>query len=331
MRERPVLLAPVFKSALADLLSGFLAEKRAAGYRYNAEARALSKIDTLLLCEKATHGEIPRHCLELWLDKCPGEHPVSHQKRVTIVREFARYLVRNDIPAYIPHGDCAPAGSGGFTPRVFTFAEIRSFLDEVDRLKPFRVSRYPLRHLVMPELFRVLYGCGLRLGEARKLRVGDVDLDEGILNIRDTKFGKHRLVPLAPGLTRRLRRYRQRVGVRQNDAYFFAAPDGGPYDPKNLYQFFRNTLSKIGMVHGGRGYGPRIHDLRHSFSVHRLIRWYREGADLTAKVAILATYLGHRNVASTQKYLHLVPELFPEVTKSLEESVGYVVPRRKPS
>jgi len=326
MRERPALLAPVFKSALADLLSGFLAEKRAAGYRYNAEARALSKIDDLLLREKATPDEIPRQCLDLWLSKRPGEHPTSHQKRVTVMRQFARYLVRNDIPTYIPHDGYAPAKSSGFVPRIFTFAEIRSFLNEVDRLEPFRVSRFPLRHLVMPELFRVLYACGLRLGEARKLRVEDVDLDEGILNIRNTKFGKHRLVPLAPGLAQRLRRYRERVGVRQNDAYFFAAPDGGPYDPKTLYHFFRNTLSKIGMVHGGRGYGPRIHDLRHSFSVHRLIQWYREGTDLTVKVPILATYLGHRDIASTQKYLHLVPELFPEVTKSLERSVGHVIP-----
>ena len=329
MREHPELLTPLFKSAFADHLKDFLAEKRAAGYKYNVGVRTLTKIDDLLFYEKVPLGEIPRQWLEPWLCVRLGEHPTCHKNRVTVIRQLALYLVRNDIPTWVPHYSYTPVQSSSFAPRIFTFAEIHNLLNEIDRVKPFQISRFPLRHLVMPELFRVLCGCGLRLGEAIRLRVEDVDLVEGILSIRNTKFGKDRLVPLAPGLMQRLRRYSERVGVRQNDVYFFPAPDGGPYSQVNLHHFFRKMLSRIGISHGGRGHGPRIHDLRHSFSVHRLIQWYREGADLSAKVAILATYLGHRDITSTQKYLHLVPELFPEVTRSLEQFVGHVIPGSK--
>lgn len=328
MREHPELLAPTFKSAFADHLNGFVAEKRAAGHKYNVQVRILTKIDNLLFCEKVPIGEIPRPLLDRWLSVRPGEHPITHRQRVTVVRQFTRYLVRNDIPTYIPHDGYAPVKSSSFAPRIFTFAEIRNLLNEIDRLKPFQVHRFPLRHLVMPELFRILCGCGLRVSEVLKLRVEDVDLVEGILNIRNAKFNKHRLVPVAPGLVQRLRRYSERVGVRQKDAYFFPAPDGGRYEYTALRYLFLKTLSRIGIVHGGRGCGPRIHDLRHSFSVHRLIQWYREGADLSAKIPILATYLGHQDIVSTQKYLHLVPELFPEVTKTLEQFVGHVIPGR---
>ena len=328
MRERPALLTPVFKSAFAEQLSGFLAQKRAAGYKYNHGSKCLCKIDSFLFREKVPLGAIPRETLDSWLRKEPSECSTGHRQRVTAIRQFTRYLVRNDIPTYVPRNDYVPvADSKSFAPRIFTFAEIHNLLNQIDRLEPFRACLSPFGHLVMPELFRVLCGCGLRLSEARTLRVEDVDLAEGILYIRDTKFGKSRLVPLAPSLAQRLRRYSERIDIRPKSPYFFPAPDGGPYCSVNLYRFFREMLPKIGIVHGGRGHGPRIHDFRHTYSIHRLIMWYREGADLLTKIPILATYLGHRDISSTQQYLHLVPELFPEVTKSLEQFVGHVIPR----
>lgn len=329
MREHPTLLTPAFKSQFADLLEGFLAEKRASGYKYNYAIRTLHDIDRALLCEALTPSEIPRELAERWLVRRPGEQPKSHAKRVVVMRQFSKFLVRNGIPAYIPHDGYAPRKPSSFVPRIFTFAEIRDLLDVIDRMGRVPTSRSPLRHLIMPEIFRVLYGCGLRVGEALRLRAKDVDLDEGILNICNTKFGKDRLVPMSPSLVQRLRRYRERTGRRGDNAYFFPARDRGQYHPQTVYYFFRQVLPKIGIVHGGPGYGPRVHDLRHTYAVHRLIRWYREGTVLSAKIPVLATYLGHRHAASTQKYLHLVPELFPEVTKSLETSVGHVIPGRK--
>ncbi len=181
----------------------------------------------------------------------------------------------------------------------------------------------------MPELFRTLYGCGLRISEALKLTMADVNLDEGILVIREGKFRKDRLVPLSPGLSGRLRRYAgalDRTGDREEA--FFPKQDGSHYDKGTIYSIFRRMLLAAGMSHGGRGHGPRLHDLRHTFAVHRLEEWYRQGADLGAKLPVLSVYMGHQSLAVTQRYLRLTPSLFPEVAASVETMVGYVVPRR---
>lgn len=132
-------------------------------------------------------------------------------------------------------------------------------------------------------------------------------------------------------LVRRLRLYEAAIGARPADAFFFPSHRGGPWRSGSVYELFRQLLFRCGIPYGGRGKGPRLHDLRHTFAVHALLRWYREGADLDAKLAMLATYLGHRSVDGTQRYLHLTAELFPEVTARSNASFGDVIPRRAQS
>jgi integrase len=98
-----------------------------------------------------------------------------------------------------------------------------------------------------------------------------------------------------------------------------------------LYRIFRCLLRECGIAHGGRGRGPRLHDIRHSFAVHRLERWYREGIDLSAKLPVLAAYMGHKSIRETQLYLRLTPHLFPDVCARMEQHLGHVIPRRPTS
>jgi integrase len=126
----------------------------------------------------------------------------------------------------------------------------------------------------------------------------------------------------------RLRKYAARLGNRPPDAFFFPAPSGGPYKIWSIYTVFRKLLLECGIAHAGRGKGPRIHDARHAFAVYTLLRWYRDGADLDAKLPLLATYLGHKNLSGTQKYLHLTAELFPEIIAQVNVAFGDVIPRR---
>lgn len=187
-------------------------------------------------------------------------------------------------------------------------------------------ARAPQRHLVMPALFRVLYACGLRVGEALRLRISEVDLEEGVLTIRQGKFRKDRLVPMSPSLHAYLRRYDGQMGHRAADARFFPAPHGGVYSLHAPYMAFRWMLRIAKIPHGGRGRGPRIHDLRHTFAVRRLEAWYREGADLNAKLPVLSTYLGHESMSGTQRYLQLTAELYPDLAKRIEPSFGSFTP-----
>jgi len=155
-----------------------------------------------------------------------------------------------------------------------------------------------------------------------------VDLQQGILTVRDGKFGKDRLVPPGLALVLRLRKYSEHFGARPPVAFFFPSPHGGPMSLRTVYFLFRTLLLQCGIPHAGRGKGLRVHDLRHGFAVHTLLRWYHEGTDLEAKLPILATNLGHRSLAGTHRYLHLTAELFPEITVRTNADFGDVIPGR---
>ena len=115
----------------------------------------------------------------------------------------------------------------------------------------------------MPEVFRLLYGCGFRLGEVLKLRIQDVDLNQGILTIRQGKLGKDRLVPPSLPLVYRLQKYTDYIGKRPTDSFFFPSPKGGAWSLQATYHLFRILLLECGIIHAGRGKGPRIHDIRY--------------------------------------------------------------------
>jgi integrase len=209
---------------------------------------------------------------------------------------------------------------------MLTDEELRKFFQAVDSLEP--TARSPLRHLIMPEVFRLLFGCGFRVREVLKLRVRDVDLQQGIITVRQGKFRKDRLVPPALSLVNRLRKYAAHFENHPPDAIFFPGPGGRPYSLRTIYGLFRQLLLQCGIPHAGRGKGPRIHDARHLFAVRVLRRWYRDGEDLDAKLPLLATYLGHQNLSGTQYYLHFTAELFPEITARADAAFGDVIPRR---
>ena len=315
-----------FQSILATFMDRFLQEKHACGYRYHEPTRILRRLDDFLFQEELRSCELPRSIAQKWLAKRTHENPRTHQQRIMVVRQFSRFLCRLGYSAYVPDSTLAPREQSSFVPRILTHEETRKLLQAVDALQP--TARSPLRHLIMPEVFRLLYGCGFRLGEVLKLRVRDVDLDQGIVTVQQGKFRKDRLVPLALSLVKRLRKYAARLENRPPDQIFFPAPNGGPFSLRTVYGLFRQLLLKCGIAHAGRGKGPRIHDLRHTFAVHTLLRWYRDGEDLDAKLPLLATYLGHQHLSGTQRYLHLTAELFPEITARVEAVFGEVIPRR---
>ena len=321
-----------FESSLAPLMEQFLRDKRAIGHRYEAGAEVLMRFDRFLAQRGTEDAVLPRSIVLEWLAKRPGERPRTQHNRFAIVRQFAQFMCRVGHPAHVPDGIWRVKEDASYRPRIFTHEEVRRLLQEVDRWTPRATS--PLRHLVVPEIFRLLYGCGFRVGEVVNLQVDDVDLNRGVLTVRGGKFGKDRLVPPALPLVERLRAYDTAVsavvGARPGSAFFFPSREGRPYSCGSVYVHFRTLLLRCGIPHGGKGKGPRVHDLRHTFAVHAMLRWYREGADLDAKLPVLATYMGHRSLQGTSRYLHLTAELFPEVAVRVNAAFGDVIPRSAP-
>jgi integrase/recombinase XerD len=315
-----------FQSVLAPLMKKYVQQKRACGYSYREQTRQLRCLDGFLVQERLMDLELPRSLVRKWLAKRPHESGRTQLSRITIARHFSKFLLQAGHSAYVPDALLAARKSGTFAPRLLTDDELEKFLGALNALEPTASS--PSRHLVMPEIFRLLYGCGFRVGEVLKLRVRDVDLHQGIITVRQAKFGKDRLVPPAPSLLNRLRSFADQFGDRPPEAFFFPGPDGGSFALRTVYTIFRQTLMQCGIAHAGRGKGPRIHDFRHLFAVHTLRRWYRNGEDLDAKLPLLATYLGHQDVSGTQYYLHLTAELFPEIAARLDTAFGEVIPRR---
>src|SRR2546427_9456890 len=260
-----------FQSVLAPFMDRFLQEKHTCGYAYHEPIRILHRFDEFLAREVLTTLELPRSVLRKWLENKPYESAATQQHRITIVRQFTKFLLKAGYPAYVPDSTLSVRKST-FVPRMLTAEELRKFFRAVDTLEP--TARSPLRHLVMPEIFRLLYGCGFRVNEVLKLRVRDVDLDQGIITVRQGKFRKDRLVPPALSLVNRLRTYAGYFENRPPDAIFFPAPAGGSFRVWTVYRWFRERLGGGGIPPPGRGKRPRVHDFCHGFSLPTPPRCY---------------------------------------------------------
>ena len=320
---REPLIWPHFKSAWAQLLTDHLQDKRQCGFSYQREAYHLLQLDRLIESRGIEDIALTEDIVIEWLSSTLMRSPSTHRKRVVAIRQLVIYMQRQGFEADLPPLPMSPRKELKSKARIFTASEINDILKAADQL-PY-ISHSPLRHRVVPELFRVLYGCGLRIGEACRLTLSDVDLDGGVLTIKQGKFNRDRIVPIAPGLQHRLQQYVRYLHNTGADDCFFPSPRG-QYVPRSVYSIFRELLEKAGIEHGGRGQGPRLHELRHSFAVHRLESWYRSGEDLNAKLPLLATYLGHKSLVGTQAYLQLTRTIHTDIADKLESLYGFIIP-----
>ena len=219
-----------------------------------------------------------------------------------------------------PLPEPAPRIPRSFEPYIYSRDELQRLLDATEILED---NRSPLQHTTFRTLLLVLYGAGLRPSEGLRLRCCDVDLDERVLAIWDTKFFKSRLVPIGTALAAALGTYhkaRQHLPMPAGTrSAFFASRTGGAITLSRLEKVFVRLREHAGIQSPpGARWQPRLHDMRHAFAVHRLIAWYREGADVQACLPLLSTYLGHVNVSGTQTYLTMTPELLAEASKRFE-------------
>jgi len=313
-----------YPGPLGETIAGFVRHKRALGLRYDAESHQLRKFAEFICAYGCANPQLDRVLVEAWNAKRPREAHATWRGRVNLVRQLALYMARLGVPAYVTPARTIPKGPR-YVPHIYSVNELRAFFAQVDACG--YCSAVPYRQLTMSLLFRLLYGCGLRLSEALHLRLEDIDVAAGVLTIREAKGHKDRLVPLSNALRDRLPTYLSRVHPSADSAeQLLWLAEGRPVSGGNAYKNFRRFLWQAGISHGGWGRGPRIHDFRHTFAVHCLQRWVREGKDLTAYLPLLKTYLGHYAFQDTAYYLRLTADCFPDITSRVEQAVGHVVP-----
>jgi len=300
-------------SPLAAQIQHFINLRRLSGTDYHSQAQLLGYFDRFLLEQELREPRITQETTERYLDSLSHLSPRSRSNRFCVVRQLCQYLARSDPLGYVPEPLKVIPSHGAHQPYIYTHSEIQALLAAASQLPP----AHSLRPHTYQTLLGVLYSTGIRIGEALALNLEHFHSTEQRLYIAEGKFRKARWVPLSPSTCQALERYvRTRVQIRPRspDSPLFLNQRSRRLHHPTVNQTFRNLLRQCG-IHHSKHSGPRIHDLRHTFAVHRLLAWYRDGEDVNARLPWLATYMGHVDIHSTQVYLRATPELIEQVDR----------------
>jgi integrase len=294
-------------------LERYLSMRQGLGYKYQDQARRLRDFVSFMEARKAK--TITTKLAMAWATLPPRSH-VSSARRLIDVRGFARHVASID-----PRTEVPPTGifSQWKRPKPYVYSE-----GEIDALLAAALALPPtdgLRRWTYHHLFGLFAVTGMRLSEAIGLQRDDVDLEQGVLTVRQAKFGKSRLMPLHPTTCAALRSYAERrdrhLGSRCGP-HFFVAEQGGRLLKQYVHRVFWRLSREIGLRRPGDSSAPRVHDLRHSFAIRTLLNWYREGRDVDRSLPALSTYLGHTSVQDTYWYLSAWPDLMQEAVGRLD-------------
>jgi integrase len=303
---------------IAGAVEQFIAHKRAHGRKYHSEARELA----LLVRFAADHhvsclGGLTPALLEDFLASRPRSRPRSFNHLLGVVRGLLDWAVTWQLLEASPLQARRRRVTAARIPFLFDPAQARRLLDAAAALpdSPRAHGRGPAYHAI----FALCYGLGLRTGEACGLRLGDIDTERSLLVVRGGKFGKHRLVPYGPRMARLIgEQAARRAGVAGAQAPLFTFDGQRPVHPGTASQTFHHLVATLDLPVPDGVSPPRLHDLRHSFAVGCLLRWYRAGIDPAARLCQLSTFMGHVEPRSTSVYLTITPQLLDEASRRFE-------------
>jgi len=251
-----------------------------------------------------------------------GTGPITRywHRKYDVLRGLYRYAISRGLVADSPLPTAAPKLPVRFIPYIYTRDELRRLFNSTSS---YRKQHRKLEPHTLRAILLLLYGAGLRVSEALALTLDDVDFADSLITIRDTKFNKTRMVPLGSELNQMMAEYeagrKERHPPQSGAAPFFILRTGGAVPLHLVQQTFKRLreYAEVRRVDGSR-FQPRLHDMRHSFAVHRLISWYQQGADVQKMLPQLSTYLGHVDLTATQIYLTMTPELLHEASARFE-------------
>lgn len=317
---------PIFASALAGVLERYVGMKRALGRQFTSATQALQALDRFLARESCP--DLNADGFDAW---CKAqEHLASGVRRARMleVHAFCVYRRRTEPACFLPDPHVFPPYHQRLRPHIFTESEIARLLNAASGMKSNPST--PLR----PELTRLaivlLFTTGIRRGELLSLTEADYNRKEATLHIRRTKFYKSRLLPVHEGIGDEIERYlkartKLKLPSSATTPLMWNARQGGrAYTGTGISQCIKPLLHQCG-IKAASGLTPRIHDFRHAFAVNALLRWYREGADVDAKLPLLATYLGHGSALSTHHYLHFIEPMRAAASERFAKRYGRLI------
>ena len=305
---------------LGQAIQDYLALRRSLGFKLRDAGICLAKFDAFMQARGAVH--ITTQLALEWAQQSRSAQPSTWAQRLGYVRGFARHHAASDLQTEVPPPGLLPFRPRRARPYLYSDQEIGRLLECALELPSSRGMR-PWTYYCLLGLLSV---AGLRIGEAIRLTLEDVNLQQGVLTVRGTKFGKSRIVPIHPSTQQVLAQYRARrqrfLAGRSASASFFITSRGNRLDLGDIHRTFYQLSRRIGLRAATASHGPRLHDFRHRFAVQTMRRWYRSGEDVERHLPVLSTYLGHVHVADTYWYLSGCPELMGQAVARLEQRWG---------
>jgi len=299
------------QSCLAPQIHSFISLRQLSDTNYQSQARLLEYFDRFLIKEKIHEPRLTQQITESYQHTLSHLTPRVQSNRFSVVRQFCAYLSRTDPLTDVPEPLRRITPQAAHQPYIYSETEVGALLASASHLGP----PNSLRPQTYRTLLGLLYSTGMRIGEALALNLKDFLSAEERLYIAEGKFHKARWVPLSPCTCQALKHYvesRLQIKPRSLDSPLFLNLRGRRLHYATVNQTFHCLLGQCAIAQNKRP-GARLHDLRHTFAVHRLLAWCRDGADVNARLPWLATYMGHVDIASTHVYLHPTAELLDEV------------------
>ncbi len=318
-----------FRSHLGTLMRRHLKLRRALGYLLKNAEYTLRDFDCYLREAHPQARRITRAIVVGYLGTTRSLAPKTRQDRLTSLRQFCRFVFLFDQKTYIPERRLLPPGAVKVVPHIYSDQDLAAMMREAGCFN----ARSALISQTYTTILGLLWVTGLRISEVTKLDLQDVDLHDGILTVRESKFKKSRLVPLHPSTVQVLRRYREqrlRESLETGPAApFFISRRRRRFAQRTLLSTIQ-TLAQRACVRTLHGRTPRVHDFRHTFATRSLAALYQSGQDPLVRLPVLATFLGHASIANTQVYLHPSIDLLAQAGDRFASHAGVRSSRRSP-
>lgn len=309
-----------FQSVFSEEMYLYLNYMVSSGYKEKSYLYHLRKFDRFCI----EHGILQpvftaQHAAE-WIQRKETEASTTHYSRINGIKQFLIYLKCKEYHVFVTRD--ISFKKTDFQPHIYSMDEIKRYFHMVDT---YESSRNRKNAIQFPILFRLLYCCGTRINETLGIRKKDVDLEDGIIKLFETKNNCERYITLSNELADVMRQYAGKCFYLLDDEqYIFNTSNGGRFSGEVIYDCHRLFLQKAGIPFLGGGRGPRIHDWRHTFSVYSFKQMVDSGLDMYVALPILSTYLGHKTIYATEKYVRLTMSLYPYIEERFKDKMDKV-------
>ena len=320
-----------YNSIYAPYFKQFIAMKQAFGFTLLRTEWVFFEFYKFFLDANITQLGITKEQIDQWRATRINDSSSTIYTKYSILSQFCKFMCKIGYDSYIPR---MPVNNSqnSFTPYIFSQQQMATIFNICENLRLYDGHMSTILFIV-PAIIRLLYGTGMRISEALSLRNKDVDVERKIILIKKSKNKKERLSPLSDTLGEVLRQYIQYrnqmpiPNINNENSFFFVSPNGTYCRSGSVYTWFRKVLSISGIPHQGNHRGPRVHDLRHTFAVHSLVKMAKSGLNLYYALPLLSTFLGHKSLKATEQYVRLTTEMYPELLEVQKDIGTYIFPK----